>query len=375
MKRALLVATVSQSLLFQAPATLDALSKRGFRPVFAAAPDRWTPALAERGDFRALPTSRSPGVREALAARAQMVHLLREPWDLVQLQSPIASAVARSCRELRGPSIYVVHGFHFHRDGGAVSNAVFRQIEWVLAGRTSAIAVVSREDFIAARKMGFHRRGVLWRLPGAGVDLARFRPGPAPDRRPTVLFCGELNENKDPITAARAVAEVRRGGADVGLKIVGDGPLAAELVRMTANADWIEWHPSLTPADLAREMRACHALIAPSYREGLPRVIIEAIATGIPVVARSNRGSRELLEPLVPAGKGWLVTSSRIGDWASAVEAALASGPLDGSERACVGMYSADNFERSYTALLDVTMSGAARGSFDLDGQDGVDGR
>lgn len=369
MKRALLVSTVSQSLVFQAPAGLEVLKELGYQLVFAAGEDRWSSKLVEHGDFKRLDADRNLGPRQLLRARHQMRKLLREEWDLVQLQSPIASALARSIARIpEAPSIYVAHGFHFHKDGAAGSNFVFEQVERALAGRTRALAVVADEDFRAAMRIGLHRRTLLWRLPGAGVDLSKFSESPAGGRGRQLfaLFCGELNANKDPLTAVTTVEEVRRRGHDLHLTIVGDGAGAeAERVReIGAQKEWITLIPSISPVELAGVMRSAIALIAPSHREGLPRVIIEAIASGTPVVARSNRGSRELLAPLQGSNRAWLLSGDDTDRWASALIASIQAGPLSPRQRSHVAPYSETAFRQSYAALIEATQSGT-RGAFD----------
>ena len=229
-----------------------------------------------------------------IRGRRQFKGLLRERnWDLVQVQSPVAAALSRTVGRIHQlPSIYVAHGFHFHTDGRPSTNVAFAAVESLLAWRTSAVAVVSAEDFRMALRLGMHRHSLLWRLPGAGVDLSRFRRGDSPPAQaPVALFCGELNENKDPLLVLRVVHEVRRCGVDLRVVLVGDGPLRDKVANW-GHLEWVTTHRSVRPDELASLMASASLLIAPSHREGLPRVLIEAIAAGLPVVARANRGSR-----------------------------------------------------------------------------------
>jgi glycosyltransferase involved in cell wall biosynthesis len=358
MKQALMVATVSQSLQFQSPAMLEVLQDRGYDLTFAAREDAWSDGLEAVGSFAPIEGSRRPSPQSVLRMREQLKGLLRQPWDLVQTQSPIASACVRTTR-LHAPSIYVAHGFHFHRNGSPAHNAAFRAVEFALAGRTQAIAVVSGEDFAAARRMGLHRRALLWHLPGAGVDLTQFAESADPHRRRSVLFCGELNANKDPLTVIDAVAEMRHSGDGVTLTIVGDGPLAALVGAAARQHSWLEWFPSLPPEAVARLMAESGVVAAPSHREGLPRVIIEALACGTPVVARSNRGSRELLTRLAQDGRSALLQNSDPLVWSKALSNQLEAGPVGDSGRQAVDMYGLDNFSGSYARLLDAVESGA----------------
>lgn len=155
-----------------------------------------------------------------------------------------------------------------------------------------------------------------------GVDTARFAPGPAAARidRPGTPFdtsesvvvgtVGRLQAVKDQLTLVRAFSLARQageGGRRLRLLIAGDGPLRAEVeaeIRAAGIGDvtWLAGERS----DVPELMRALDVFALPSQAEGISNTILEAMASGLPVVATAVGGNAELVAEgetgaLVPA--------------------------------------------------------------------------
>ncbi|WP_122262724.1 glycosyltransferase [Ornithinimicrobium cerasi] len=354
--RALTVATVSRSLALQSPEAWRVLQDRGYVITFAAARDAWTEALTARNPgstFHALRAERSlrPGTLLQLARHLR--HLSRQDWDLVQVQSPIISVLWRlvGTRRSRGRTVYVVHGFHFQPGERSLQSHAVRLVEVALAHRTLALATVSEADQRFVRALPrFLRPRVLTALPGAGVPLDEHRasdlPRELPAHVPYALFVGDLNSNKDPMWAVHVVDACRAQGLELDLVVIGEGPLAGELEAATSARPWLRL---LDRTDVVpRWMAHAQVLLAPSHREGLPRVVIEALAAGTPVVARRNRGSAELLGD----GVGAVLTDEDAAAWADAVEGILSSPPDVETMRARARGYGVDRFRVVYGSLV-----------------------
>jgi colanic acid/amylovoran biosynthesis glycosyltransferase len=151
-----------------------------------------------------------------------------------------------------------------------------------------------------------------------GVDLDRFRPGGTPPEPGLVLHVGRLVEKKGTKVLIGAMAGIE--GAR--LVVIGDGPLKGALERQAGPA--VRFLGALPPDEVARWMRRAAVLAAPSVTaadgdaEGLPNVVVEAAASGLPVVATRHSGIPEAVED----GKtGFLVSE---GD-AAALRARLAA--------------------------------------------------
>lgn len=143
-------------------------------------------------------------------------------------------------------------------------------------------------------------RGARGALPCPGFD--------APD-----LFIigtvGRMQEVKNQLTLARAfillLAKIPNARAQLRLVMVGDGPLRAEVQRLLQQAGVCDlaWLPGVRD-DIPEIMRELDVFVLPSLAEGISNTVLEAMASGLPVVATRVGGNPELVET---DGTGWLV--------------------------------------------------------------------
>ncbi len=164
-----------------------------------------------------------------------------------------------------------------------------------------------------------------------GVDLARFDgSGRAPDPDPVLITVGRLSPPKGFDDAIRALALLRSRGREATLWLVGDGPerVALEaLARETGVADRVRFLGALSHEELLPLYRRAWLLLAPSRvlangrRDGIPNVIVEAMAMGMPCVGTRAGG---IEEAIVPGGTGALAEPGDPASLADAVESVLA---------------------------------------------------
>jgi glycosyltransferase involved in cell wall biosynthesis len=189
------------------------------------------------------------------------------------------------------------------------------QIKWAMRRARAAVGV--SEDL--CRKMrGFGLGVPIVRIPN-GVDKSRFYPpsaaSPWPaelgdDRRPIVLFVGRLHPVKGIKYLVAALGKLKRE-ARLAFRtlIIGEGPeqptllLARRALGLDADVQFLGPRPHHEIADW---LRLAHAACLPSLNEGMPNVVIEAQACGVPVVATRVGGVGELIADdtgiLVPPG-------------------------------------------------------------------------
>ena len=204
-------------------------------------------------------------------------------------------------------------------------------------GRADAVLSVSRE---AARMMQRE-----WDVPEHkisivpnGVDVAAFRPADSPDQvrqsrsaiglqtEDRVVICvANLHPIKGIDVLLRAWRQVAMVEPRARLLIVGDGPLRAELEGLATDlrcGSTVRFVGSRT--DVAELLRAADLFVLPSRSEGCNNAILEAMATGLAVVATDAGGTAETV---TPNRTGWLVPPEAPGPLAETVLAALLDTP------------------------------------------------
>lgn len=131
-----------------------------------------------------------------------------------------------------------------------------------------------------------------------GVDGDRFSPNgrssPLIDAEgPAILFVGRLVPGKRPDLAVEIVRRVRREVGDATLYVCGDGRMRDELVRRTRRSNGAVVLLGHVPYDaMPAVYRSADVLVLPSRTEGVPRSVLEAQATNVPVVASDLPGLR-----------------------------------------------------------------------------------
>ena len=126
-----------------------------------------------------------------------------------------------------------------------------------------------------------------------GIDTERFTPEGSTSELidaegPVVLFVGRLVEGKRPAVAIEAFAEVRRSVPEAELYLCGEGPLQSTLVELAAELgvrEAVTFLGQVPYEEMPTVYRGADVLVLPSRAEGVPRTIMEALASGVSVVS------------------------------------------------------------------------------------------
>jgi glycosyltransferase involved in cell wall biosynthesis len=263
--------------------------------------------LADLQDLQrmCIPMRAAPNPGDAVAL-AEIRRYIRQqgPFDVIHGHSSKGGALARLAALGTGiPAFYTLHGLIMMDPGLPQWKWLFYlAIELGLSLGTARIIAVSPEESRAAVRLGFGRHRIIT-VPN-GVQPARLTPrAEARERlgvgREAVVigFVGRLVEQKAPYVLVRAFAETAGVLPQARLAVVGAGPLEQPLRELAGRlnvADKIIWLGELD----ARGVLAAFDLFALSSRkEGLPYVVLEAMAAGLPIVATSSAGVEILVEP------------------------------------------------------------------------------
>jgi glycosyltransferase involved in cell wall biosynthesis len=264
--------------------------------VVVACPDHgplpaWT---GEAGaTWHPLPMKRAPGagdLRAALTCRR-----LAAGADVLHLHSSKAAAVGRlgAVGMRRKPMIIMTpHGWSWYAGGRAA--VLYRWFERLAARWVDVVVAVSRRelaDGVAA--LGPHAAKLI--LIENGVDTDAYTPeGERAGRRsdPLLVCVGRFSEQKGQDLAIAALAALP--DHQVRLRLVGDGPARAQLLRLADAAGVLDRLELTGWADSRPHLRAADVVVVPSRWEGMSLLLLEAMACGAVIVATDTGGSDAL---------------------------------------------------------------------------------
>jgi glycosyltransferase involved in cell wall biosynthesis len=248
----------------------------------------------------------------ALSDIGAMVRLYRffadHRFAFVQTHTPKASLLGLPAARLaRQRALYTMHGSLYFRDNGTIANVFGWVFERWCCGWAHRVLIQSEEDAAVVPQAHLAPSSKITWI-GNGIDLERFRRAPLPShRQPVVLMVSRLVVEKgcrDFFAVARALA----GRA----KFVHVGPTEADQrdaipedeIRSLERAGVVTFRGPVD--DVRPHLADADIVLHPSYREGVPRVVLEAAAVGRPVVGYDIRGMRDVIPPdpdlLVPRG-------------------------------------------------------------------------
>jgi len=309
--RVLFVASVARHLVaFHLP-DMELLRGQGYEIHAACDAKGLTEELEGRGvRVWHVPISRSPWSPRNAAAFVRLLRLLRTgEYRLVHVHTPVAAVLTRvAARIARTPAVlYTAHGFHFFRGAPLRNWLLYFPLERALARWTDGLIVVNDEDWRHARHWPV--RGRVHSVPGVGVpldtvpevatngDAAAVLGSVGATLPPVALMVCELSPTKNVEMALRAWRYVKAARPDVLLVIAGEGSQRGRLERLAGRlgvADRVRFLGFRR--DVPTLMSLATLLVATAKHEGLPRVVLEAMAAGKPVVATNVRGQSDLVE-------------------------------------------------------------------------------
>ena len=299
---------------------LHELGVRGYTVHVVTSPGPELVSLRERvDDVRVVPMAREISLGSDATALLAWIRVLREVRpELVFAGTPKAGLIAMiSARVCRVPRrVYFLQGLRLEGTSG-LKRRVLALTERLASWCSHTVVAVSPSLADEYVRLGLNAgRAVLVAHHGSshGVDSDHFRPRPKdtallvelgldPDV-PTLAFIGRLTHDKGPETIVDALGLLHRAGETVQLLVVGtqDEPdsrrIAHELERSPQRVRVVDQVSDVRPF-----LAACDLLVLPTMREGLPNVVLEAAAMGLPAITTTATGA---VDSVVPGATGLL---------------------------------------------------------------------
>lgn len=273
-----------------------------------------------------LPIQREPLGKGNIQAYKKLKMLVNEhQYDIIHCHTPMGGALARlAARKSRSHGtkvIYTAHGFHFCKGAPWLNWLIYYPAEKILSHYTDCLITINHEDYLRVKKRRWCK-GKVAHVHGVGVDTQRFHPadeslklglrkGMGYNENTFIMFyAAEFNRNKNQAFLIRALSLIKEQIPNSKLLLAGDGPLLntckdlAIQQSVENSVDFIGYQNNVGPY-----LKISDLSVASSIREGLPVNILEAMASGLPILATENRGHNELVQN---GENGYLVSPNDI---------------------------------------------------------------
>jgi len=294
---------------------IDGMESAGWQVTTICSEGPSIPVLSKRGyRFRTVPVARSMNPFKAIRSIFALYKVFREEkFDIIHVHTPLAALLGRIAAALAGKSfvIYTAHGFYFHDEMPAPKRKLFVFLEQFAGKFTDFLFCQSSEDAQDAVKEGIMPAEKVLAI-GNGVDDAKFNPvkyidsiienrksAGIPEDAQVAGIIARMVKEKGYHELLEASINLAERNPNFYLLIVG-GKLASDhdqaIDEILDNAR-VKMGSRLVElgfrSDTPMLLSLMDVFCLPSYREGLPRTIIEAMMMGKPVIATDIRGCRE----------------------------------------------------------------------------------
>ncbi|WP_461202970.1 glycosyltransferase [Enterococcus sp. N342-3-1-2] len=231
-------------------------------------------------------------LRRNMKIISKLKTISKNNYNLVHCHSPIGGALTRiAFKKSRTKVIYTAHGFHFFKNGPKLSWFLFYPIERYLAKYTDILLTINSDDTKIAEN--FSSKKVI-QIPGIGFDSSRFNNKKKSktleelnldniENKTIIVSIGELNSNKNHITAIRALSEIDNNFLYL---IIGKGNNSEVLNSEIKNLG-LDNKVKLMGycANVEDYLKIADCSIFISKREGLGMAGLESLASGVPLIS------------------------------------------------------------------------------------------
>lgn len=277
--------------------------------------------------IKSVPISRNPLAKSNLVAYKELVELInQEKIDYIHCNTPtggmLGRLAGRKCKVKK--IIYQAHGFHFYKGASKKNWLLYYPIEKWLAHYTDALITINNEDFeLAKTNFKLHNNGKVYYVPGVGINTTQYNFSETLRKEKRVelgldendialISMGDLIERKNYGTTIRAIAEAKN--PTLQYFICGNGPEEKNLKALAESLGVAKQiHFLGFRSDIKELLNASDVFLFTTKQEGLPRSMMEAMASGLPCLASKIRGNTDLIEG---TDGGFLCETNDVSDYA-----------------------------------------------------------
>ena len=252
--------------------------------------------------------ARFPFSKANIKAYKQLKKIIKENnYNIIHCHTPVAGVLTRlAARNSKDTTvIYTAHGFHFFKGAPLLNWLIYYPVERFCARFTDKLITINKEDYERAQHFKLRKNGKVYYVSGVGIDIEKIRNTKVdvqqkkkelgiPENLPVLLSIGELIKRKNHETVLIALSKLK--SYDFVYLICGRGILAEylqEQVKQLGLTDKVKFLGFRK--DIAELCKTADLFIFPSYQEGLPVALMEAMAAELPAIASNVRGNRDLI--------------------------------------------------------------------------------
>ncbi|MBJ26653.1 MAG: glycosyltransferase family 1 protein [Alphaproteobacteria bacterium] len=280
----------------------------GHEVIAVCSDGKWVEKIKSKGfSVRIIKISRSFNIISHYKSYKLLVNLFREEsFDIVHVHTPVAALVGRLAAARVGVPciVYTAHGFYFHDGMNFFKRRIFIQLEKFLGRYTDILFTQAQEDADSAKLYGLCKTGMITAI-GNGVNPSKFRV--FKEEKEYITHRNKVRRDLKTSENSLVLVIVGRLVVEKGYKELFEAIEGIDLTLWVVGEKLESDHESSVPIpkdltkirflgyrdDVPDILQASDIFVLPSYREGMPRSIIEAMMAGLPVIATNIRGSRE----------------------------------------------------------------------------------
>lgn len=317
---------------------------------------------AHHGKWFHISATRKPtDMKHNVAAYIRVIHLIQEyHYEFIHCHTPIGSVIGRlAAHKTHTKIIYTAHGFHFFKGAPLINWILYYPVERFLSRWTDMLILINKEDYNRAKK-SFHAKRTEY-IPGVGVDVEKYKQTAldsetrkmkreelgVKEDEVLILSVGELIERKNHRVAIEAISKLP--SRKIKYAICGKGILE-EVYRSRIKELGLENRILLLGfrEDIHELCNAADIYLFPSKQEGMSLALMEAMATGLPIIASNIRGNADLIDEK----GGYLVKCNDVEQYVDAIEKIV----VDSVKQVSMGMYNRDSAEKYNIRLIHEIM-------------------